>query len=320
MNKLTVSPSPHIKSSQTTKNIMWAVVWSLVPAGIAGIYIFGISSLNIIIISIFSCVFTEALFLRFRGRDPKTILDGSAVLTGLLLAYNLPPEIPFWVPVAGGAVSIILGKQIFGGLGQNVFNPALVGRAFLQISWPVYMTTWTNPRWWPDAVSSATPLAKEGSTHFTYMDILLGNRGGCIGEVCVIALIIGAAYLLAMKIISLHIPLSFIGTVGIISWVFGKDGFFKGDFIFHMLSGGLILGAFFMATDYVTSPLTKKGKIIFGIGCGLLTAIIRLRGGYPEGVCYSILFMNAAVPIIDRFTKTRKYGLTKCKPGKLSAV
>ncbi len=311
MNKLTVSPSPHIKSSQTTKKIMWTVVISLIPAGIAGVYIFGISSLNVMAFSILSCIFTEALFLKFRNRNPKVVLDGSAILTGLLLAYNLPPGTPFWIPVIGGAVSIILGKQIFGGLGQNIFNPALVGRAFLQISWPVYMTTWKNPIWWPDAISSATPLAKEAGPHFTYMDLFLGNRAGCIGEVCVIALLIGALFLLVTKIISLRIPLSFIGTVGVITWIFGKDGFFKGDFIFNILAGGIILGAFFMATDYVTSPLTKKGKIIFGIGCGVLTAIIRLRGSYPEGVCYSILFMNAAVPIIDRFTKTKKYGLIK---------
>jgi len=310
MNKLTVSSSPHIKSNQTTKNIMWTVVWSLVPAGIAGIYIFGISSLKVMILCILSCVFTEALFLKFRNRDPKTVLDGSAILTGLLLAYNLPPQIPLWIPVIGGVVSIVLGKQIFGGLGQNIFNPALVGRAFLQISWPVYMTTWKSPRWWPDAVSSATPLAKEVNVHFSYMDLFLGNRAGSLGEVCVIALIIGALFLLITKIISLHIPLSFIGTVGVITWVFGKDGFFKGDFIFNIMAGGLTLGAFFMATDYVISPLTKKGKIVFGIGCGVLTAIIRLRGSYPEGVCYAILFMNAAVPIIDRFTKTKKYGLT----------
>ncbi|OIO34730.1 MAG: hypothetical protein AUJ70_00385 [Candidatus Omnitrophica bacterium CG1_02_40_15] len=311
MNKLTVSPSPHIKSGQTAKKIMWAVVISLIPAGIAGVYIYGISSLNIIILSILSCIFTEALFLKFRNRDPKTVLDGSAILTGLLLAYNLPPGAPFWIPIVGGVVSIILGKQIFGGMGQNIFNPALVGRAFLQISWPVYMTTWKNPRWWPDAVSSATPLAKEVSSHFSYIGLFLGNHAGSLGEVCVIALLIGALFLLFTKIISLHIPLSFIGTVGVITWIFGKEGFFKGDFIFNILAGGMTLGAFFMATDYVTSPLTKKGKIIFGIGCGALTAIIRLRGGYPEGVCYSILFMNAAVPIIDRFTKTKKYGFVK---------
>lgn len=313
MNKLTVSPSPHIKSDISTKKIMWFVILSLIPSGIAGIYIYGLCSLKVIIISVLSCVIAEVIFLKFRHRDPKLILDGSAILTGLLLAYNLPPEIPFWIPLIGGAVSIILGKQIFGGLGHNIFNPALVGRAFLQISWPVYMTTWKNPRFWADAVSTATPLAKENAQVYRYMDLFLGNRGGCIGEVCVVVLLIGAAFLLVKKIISWHIPLSFIGTVAFLSWIFGKDGFFTGDFIFSVLAGGLVLGAFFMATDYVTSPLTKKGQLIFGIGCGILTVIIRLRGSYPEGVSYAILFMNAAVPIIDRFTKTRKYGFVKDK-------
>jgi electron transport complex protein RnfD len=265
----------------------------------------------VISLSIVSCILSEAVFLKFRDRDPKIALDGSAILTGLLLAYNLPPEVPFWLPVIGGTMSIVLGKQLFGGLGHNIFNPALVGRAFLQISWPVYMTTWKNPRWWPDGISSATPLAKEGTNSFAYLDIFLGNHGGCIGEVCIAMLLLGAGYLLFTKIISLHIPLSFIGTLALLTWVFGKDGFFKGDFLFHVLTGGLILGAFFMATDYVTSPLTNKGKIIFGIGCGILTVIIRLRGSYPEGVSYAILFMNVAVPIIDRFTKTRKYGYEK---------
>lgn len=316
MNKLTVSPSPHIKSGQTTKRIMWTVTLALVPAGIAGVYIFGLASLKVMAVSIISCIVTEAIFLRFRHKDPKMVLDGSAILTGLLLAYNLPPEVPFWLPLVGGAVAIILGKQIFGGLGQNIFNPALVGRAFLQISWPVYMTTWKNPRWWPDAITTATPLAKEaGYRGFSYTDLLIGNHAGCIGEVCIIALLVAALFLLFTKIISLHIPASFIATVGILTWIFGRDGFFKGDFIYHMLAGGLILAAFFMATDYVTSPLTKKGKIVFGILCGVLTVIIRLRGSYPEGVCYSILFMNAAVPIIDRFTKTKKYGLIIKKRG-----
>ena len=293
-NSFIVTPAPHIKSGVTTQKIMCMVILALLPAGLAGIYIYGFSSLNVICISILSCLLTEIFFLKFRNKDTRLVLDGSAILTGLLLAYNLPPGVPFWMPIVGGVVSIILGKQIFGGLGQNIFNPALVGRAFLQISWPVYMTIWQNPRWWPDVVSSATPLAKEVSSHFSYMDLFLGNHAGSLGEVCVIALFIGAIFLIFTKIISLHIPLSFIGTVGVITWIFGKEGFFKGDFIFNILSGGLILGAFFMATDYVTSPLTKKGRIIFGIGCGVLTAIIRLRGSYPEGVCYSILFMNAA--------------------------
>lgn len=310
-NIFTVSPAPHIKSGLTNRKIMYLVALSLLPAGLAGIYIFGLSSLRVILISILACVVSEALFLKIRNRDPRMALDGSAILTGLLLAYNLPPEIPFWIPVIGGVVSIIIGKQIFGGLGHNIFNPALVGRVFLQISWPVYMTTWKNPRWAVDAVSTATPLAKEGIASFSYMDLFLGNHGGSIGEVCILALLIGAAILFFTRIISFHIPASFIGTVMVLGWIFGGEGFFKGDFIFHLFAGGLIIGAFFMATDYVTRPLTKKGKIIFGIGCGVLTILIRLKGGYPEGVSYAILFMNAVVPIIDRYTKTRKFGLIK---------
>lgn len=307
----TVSPAPHIKSGLSSRKIMYLVALSLLPAGIAGVYIFGLSSLKVIALSILACIASEAVFLKLRNKDPMVALDGSAILTGLLLAYNLPPEIPFWIPVIGGVVSIIIGKQIFGGLGHNIFNPALVGRVFLQISWPVYMTTWKNPRWAVDAVSTATPLAREGAASFSYMDLFLGNHGGCMGEVCILALLLGAAVLLFTKIISLHIPASFIGTVMLFGWIFGGEGFFKGDFIFHLLTGGLVLGAFFMATDYVTRPLTKKGKVIFGIGCGLLTILIRLRGGYPEGVSYAILFMNAVVPMIDRYTKTRKYGFVQ---------
>lgn len=310
-NIFTVSSAPHIKSDQTAQKIMYMVIAALLPAGLAGIYIFGLCSLKVMLISIVSCVLSEAIFLRLRNKGPRTALDGSALLTGLLLAYNLPPELPFWIPAVGGAVSIILGKQLFGGLGHNIFNPALIGRAFLQISWPVYMTTWKNPRWALDAVSTATPLAKEGARGFTYMELFLGNHGGCIGEVCVVLLLIGAAFLVFTKVISLHVPLSFIGTAMILTWIFGGDGFFTGDFMFHLLAGGLVLGAFFMATDYVTGPLTKKGKIVFGIGCGILTVIIRLKGGYPEGVSYAILFMNATVPLIDRYTKTRTYGTVK---------
>lgn len=307
-SNLTVSSAPHIKSSLNTQKIMYLVILALIPSGIAGVFIFGLSSLKVIAICIASCVFSEVVFLRLRKKDPRIIFDGSAILTGLLLAYNLPPEIPAWIPFIGGVVSIVIGKQIFGGLGHNIFNPALVGRVFLQISWPVYMTTWSNPRWALDAVSTATPLAKEGARSFSYIDLFLGNHGGCIGEVCIAALLIGALLLICTNIISFHIPASFIGTVMIFAWIFGGDGFFKGDFIFHLLSGGLVLGAFFMATDYVTCPLTKKGKLIFGAGCGLLTILIRFKGAYPEGVSYAILFMNAMVPMIDRYTKTRTYG------------
>jgi len=306
-----VSPAPHIKSNLSSRKIMYLVMLALLPAGIAGIYIYGLCSLKVILISMASCVLWELLFLKFRHKDPRIVLDGSALLTGLLLAYNLPPEVPFWIPVVGAWASIILGKQLFGGLGHNIFNPALVGRVFLQISWPVYMTTWKNPRWALDSVSTATPLAKEGAGSFSYIDLFLGNHGGCIGEVCILALLIGALFLIFTNVISFHTPLSFIGTVMVLAWIFGGEGIFKGDPIFHLLAGGLILGAFFMATDYVTSPLTRRGKIIFGIGCGLLTILIRLKGGYPEGVSYAILFMNAMVPMIDRYTKTRKYGLVK---------
>ncbi|MFH1782159.1 MAG: RnfABCDGE type electron transport complex subunit D [Candidatus Omnitrophota bacterium] len=311
IDNLTVSQAPHIRSRLTTRGIMYLVILALLPSGIAGVYIYGASTLKVILFSIFACMVSEAIFLKARKKDMKALLDGSALLTGLLLAYNLPPEMPLWLPVVGGVVSIAIGKQIFGGLGHNIFNPALVGRVFLQISWPVYMTTWKNPRWMVDAVSTATPLAKESSQTFSYIELFLGNHGGCIGEVCILALLIGALFLIFTNIISYHIPLSFIGTTLIITWVFGGEGLFKGDFIFHLLTGGLVLGAFFMATDYVTGPLTRKGKIIFGIGCGLLTALIRLRGSYPEGVSYSILFMNAVVPLIDRYTKTKKYGFIK---------
>jgi electron transport complex protein RnfD len=246
------------------------------------------------------------------------LFDGSAFLTGLLLAYNLPPNVPLWLPVVGSFFAIAIGKQVFGGLGQNIFNPALVGRVFLMASWPKYMTGFTTaPKFFArgvnyEAVSSATPLAliKKGVAieNISYLDLFLGKRGGCIGEVCIVALLAGALFLFLKGYISWHIPLSYIGTLGLFTWIFGQKGFFSGDWLFHILSGGLILGAFFMATDYVTSPLTGKGQIIFGLGCGLITVVIRIWGGYPEGVSYAILMMNAATPIIDRYTKNRIYG------------
>jgi electron transport complex protein RnfD len=289
---------------------MWLVVLSLVPAGIAGVVIFGLSALGVIALGIASAVFAEALLEALTKRK-ITILDGSAFLTGLLLTYNLPPNVPFWLPIAGSVFSIAVGKHVFGGLGQNIFNPALVGRVFLMASWPRYMTSFTRPLAY-DAVTQATPLAalKEGKSleGISHLDLFLGLRGGCIGEVCIVALLAGALFLLVMGYISWHTPLSFILTTAAITFVFGPDGLFSGNWVFQILTGGLVLGAFFMATDYVTSPLTRKGQIIFGIGCGLITAVIRLWGGYPEGVSYAILMMNAATPVIDRFTKTRVYG------------
>ena len=307
---LLVNTSPHLHKKESVSRIMWMVVFSLIPAGIAGVYIFGLGALQAIILGVAAAVVTE-IVLQLATKKKITVFDGSAVLTGLLLAYNLPPNVPFWLPIIGSVFSIAIGKQIFGGLGQNIFNPALVGRVFLMASWPKYMTTFSKPLNY-DAITSATPLAilNEGGVleNISYLDLFLGNRGGCIGEVCILALIIGAVFLLIRGYISWHIPVSYIATTGLFVYLFGAKVFFTGDWLFHLLSGGLILGAFFMATDYVTSPLTAKGQIVFGIGCGLLTAVIRLWGGYPEGVSYAILIMNAATPIIDRYTKPRIYG------------
>ena len=305
---LIVGTSPHLHKEESVSKIMWMVVLSLIPAGIAGVFIFGRSALWVIILAVFSALVTEAAIQKFRKRK-ITVLDGSAVLTGILLAYNLPPRVPFWLPIVGSFFAIAIGKQIFGGLGQNIFNPALAGRVFLMASWPKYMTAFSKPF---DAVTSATPLAmiKEGKglEAVSYLDLFLGKRGGCIGEVCILALLLGALFLFWRGYISWHIPVTYIFTAGLMSYIFGTKGFFAGDWLFHVLSGGLVLGAFFMATDYVTSPLTRKGQIVFGVGCGLITAVIRLWGGYAEGVSYAILIMNAAAPIIDRFTKTRVYG------------
>ncbi len=311
---LQINASPHIKSPASIQKIMWAVVAALIPAGIAGVYIFGIHSLYVIATSVISAFLTE-LIVQKLAKKPLTYTDGSAVLTGLLLAYNLPPSAPLWMAGVAAVFAIAIVKQTFGGLGRNIFNPALAGRAFCMASWPIFMTRWTNPRWFPDTISSATPLAVKKSLeitagtayHATYLDLFLGNRPGCIGEVCVAALLVGALFLLIKGYIKLHIPLSYIGTTAILSWLLmGKP--FQADMLFYVLSGGLILGAFFMATDYVTSPVTSKGKIAFGIGCGILTVAIRKWGGYPEGVSYSILIMNSATPIIDRFTKPARFG------------
>lgn len=309
-DRLTVSFSPHLHKEESISRIMWMVVISLLPAAAAAVLIFGISALWVIILGTISALATEAL-LQILTKRKVTVLDGSAFLTGLLLAYNLPPKTPFWLPIVGSFFAIAIGKQVFGGLGQNIFNPALVGRVFLMASWPKFMTTFTLPLRY-DAVTSATPLAvlKEGKIleSLSYLDLFLGKRGGCLGEVCVLALLLGALFLFIRGYISWHIPVTYIITVGLFTYIFGPKGLLSGDWLFHILSGGLILGAFFMATDCVTSPLTRKGQIIFGLGCGIITSVIRLWGGYPEGVSYAILMMNAATPIIDRYTKTRVYG------------
>lgn len=309
-NNLIVSGSPHIHKQESVSRIMWTVVLSIIPAGVAGVIIFGLDALWVTLVAVTAAVLTETIF-EVWTKKKITVMDGSAVITGILLAYNLPSNVPLWLPIVGAVFSIAIGKQVFGGLGQNIFNPALVGRVFLMASWPKYMTTFVKPFSY-DAITSATPLAvlKEGKIleHISYLDLFLGKRGGCIGEVCILALLIGAAILLYKGYISWHIPATYILTTAIFTYIFGAKQLFHGDWLFHILSGGLILGAFFMATDYVATPLTSKGQIIFGVGCGLLTAIIRLWGGYPEGASYAILMMNAATPFIDRYTKSRIYG------------
>ncbi len=305
-NKLLVSASPHISAGESSARIMWAVFLSLLPAGIAGVAIFGWNALRVILVSVAVALLAEALIQKLR-RVEITIGDGSAALTGLLLAYCLPSSVPLWLAAAGSVFAIAIGKQAFGGLGQNIFNPALVGRAFLLAAWPTQMTTWVKPGQVFDALTGATPLAS-AFAGVSYWDLLVGNRGGCIGEVGILALLAGGLLLLILGYISWQIPFSFIATVGIFTWIFGAEAPFSGEWLFHILSGGLILGALFMATDYVTSPLTNKGKLIFGFGCGVFTAVIRIWGGYPEGVCYAILLMNAATPLIDRYTRPRRFG------------
>jgi electron transport complex protein RnfD len=324
---LIVSVSPHIKIDETTSRIMWTVSLSLLPAMIMSVYFFGPRAFFVTALCIISAVLSEYLFQKGLKRSIN-INDGSAFLTGLLLGMNLPPALPFYIPIVGSVVAIVITKQLFGGLGFNIFNPALIGRAFVLISWPRAMTTWSEPTAAfvaLDAKTTATPLGmlKEegigkllevfGDKINLYTQLLIGHRGGCIGETSVIALLIGAAFLLYKGYITWHIPISFLGTAAILAWVFGGKGtgLFTGDPILHLLSGGLVLGAFFMATDYVTSPSLRKGQIIFGIGCGAITMLIRLKGGYPEGVMFAILLMNCFAPLIDRSLKAKPFGTMK---------
>jgi len=310
---LLVSSSPHLRDKDTTRRIMIDVCIALAPASIFGIYYFGARAVLVLLVTVLSCVVSEYITRKLMKRE-STIGDFSAVVTGVLLALNLPPTIPLWIAAVGGAVAIVIVKQLFGGIGQNFMNPALGARVFLLIAYTQSMTKWVIPGQ-PDAVSSATPLAliKKGKEAVegvlpNYWDLFIGNIGGCIGETSVLALLIGAAYLFYRRIITPEIPLTFIGTVALLTWVFGGDSLFAGNALYHILSGGLILGAFFMATDYSSSPVTSKGKIIMGIGCGLITAVIRLYANYPEGVSFAIILMNVIVPLIDRYTIPRSFG------------
>ena len=298
--QLTVTPNPHIKDSTSVDEIMWTVVYALIPAVLAATYFFGFRALLVVAVSILGAVLTEYVFLKIRKKE-MVINDGSAVLTGLLLALTLPPSIPLWTAFFGSVVAIGLGKQVFGGLGYNVFNPALIGRAFLTASYPVLMTTWTV-----DGVSTATPLSQiAGGEAIRIWNLFIGNSGGSLGETSALALLLGAAYLIYRGFINWRIPAGMISTVIIVTFLAGANP------VVHLFAGSLILGAFYMATDMVTSPVTKRARWVFGIGAGLLVAIIRLWGGYPEGVMYSILFMNTTVPLLDRYLKPRTLGVVK---------
>lgn len=323
---LIVSVSPHIKDAETTERIMWNVSLSLLPAVLTGAYFFGPGAVFTVILSILSAVLSEYIFLKAMKKK-VVVLDGSAFLTGLLLGLNLPPSVPFFIPVIGAIVAVIITKQLFGGLGYNIFNPALIGRAFLLVSFPRLMTVWNEPTaafLHLDARTTATPLGilkEEGITKLIevfgdkwnlYSQLLFGHRGGCIGETSVLALLIGAAFLMHRKYITWHIPIPFLGTAALIAWIFGgQEGLFTGDPLLHLMTGGLMLGAFFMATDYVTSPSVRNGQILFGTGCGFLTMLIRLKGGYPEGVMFAILIMNCFSPLIDRGFRTKVFGAVK---------
>lgn len=305
MDKYIMSSSPHVRSSESTARIMRDVMIALLPATAFGVYIFGLNALFVVLVSVAAAVAAEAVLQKLMHKK-VTVSDSSAAVTGLLLALNLPPAVPIWIPILGSVFAIAIVKQCFGGLGHNFINPALAARAFLLVSWPTAMTTWT----FPDAVSSATPLAalKLGGTLASYSDMFIGNIGGCIGETSAIALIIGGLYLIARRVIDPRIPVVYIGTVALFTWVAGPTGLFTGDALYHVLGGGLMLGAFFMATDYTTSPMSATGKLVFATGCGVLTSVIRLWGGYPEGVSYSILLMNLVVPLIDKAFVPKRFG------------
>ena len=320
MANFVVSGTPHVRSKESIQSIMRDVIIALIPATAMGIYFFGIPALILIAVSIVACVFFEWLYQKLMKKT-VTISDLSAVVTGLLLAMNLPASAPIWVPIVGAAFAIIFAKQLFGGLGQNFINPALAGRAFLLASYPTEMTTWTAPVGFSgaDAVAVATPLAtlKTGAMpDASLTDVILGtNIGGCIGETCAVALIIGGIYLLVKHVISWRIPVLYILTVFVLTAAIGRKGLRVP--VYEIFTGGLMLGAFFMATDYASSPVTPKGQIIFAIGCGIITTLIRIFGGYPEGVSYSILIMNLAVPLIERFTEPKIFGaLPKVKEAK----
>jgi Na+-translocating ferredoxin:NAD+ oxidoreductase subunit D len=325
-NLLTVSPSPHVSTTQSVKKLMYGVVLSLVPAFLVSVYLFGAGALVVTLVSIASCVFFESAIQRYILKTDVRITDGSAIVTGMLLAFNLPSNIPWWMIVIGALFAIGVGKMTYGGLGNNPFNPALVGRVFLLISFPVQMTSWPLPLvsrlHYTDAVTGATPLGmlKEAVRNGEavpevmkqlpdHMQLFLGQMGGSLGEVSAVALLLGFAWLLYKKIITWHIPVFMVATVYLftgILWLIDPSK--NASPLFHILTGGLLLGAIYMATDLVTSPMTKPGMILFAIGIGIITVVIRVFGAYPEGVSFAILIMNAFVPLINKYIKPARFG------------
>ena len=324
MNKFIISPSPHAYSEESVPRLMYGVIISLLPVLGVSVFYFGIGMIIVTTVSIFSCILFEYLIQKYVMKVKPTHLDGSALLTGLLLAFCLPANIPFWIVMIGALAAVGIGKMTFGGLGNNIFNPALVGRVFLFISFPVAMTAWPEPGQWmqyTDALTGATPLGlmKEGLATKTVSEIMpdvpillnlfMGKMVGSAGEVSALALLIGMIYMMYRKIISWHIPLTILGTVFIftgILWLVNPDRF--ADPLFHLLTGGLMLGAIYMATDYVTSPMTGKGMVIYGVGIGIVTVLIRIFGAYPEGVQFAILIFNGFTPLINKYVKPKRFG------------
>ena len=305
-NMLHVSSSPHVRDKVTTKNLMFDVVIALIPATVWGVYQFGLYALAVVVATIAACVLSEYVWEKGMGK-PITIADASAVVTGIILALNMPPEIPIWMPMLGGVFAIIVVKQLFGGLGQNFMNPALAARCFLLISFAGNMNNFSSAKLGFDSVSGATPLAAmRAGSQVDLAAMVVGKIPGTIGEVSVIALLIGAVYMIVRKVISPRIPLIYIGTVAVFVFIFG--GFDVTYTVNQICAGGLIFGAFFMATDYVTSPITKKGQVVFGILLGLLTGIFRLWGGSPEGVSYAIILSNLCMPMIEKMTLPKAFG------------
>ncbi len=323
MNKLTVSLSPHVHGGDSVKKNMYGVCVALIPALLCSFYFFGLGAIAVTAVSVASCVFFEWAIGKYMLKDPKpTVTDGSAIITGVLLALNLPSNIPLWMVVVGALFAIGVVKMTFGGLGCNIFNPALAGRAFLLISFPVQMTTWPAPGQGfltVDGETGATPLAlisqilkgDAGKINElpSSLDMLIGNTGGCLGEVSAIAIIIGLVYMLAKKIITWHIPVSILATVFVFSGLMhlvNPTTYVSPEY--ELLTGGLLLGSVFMATDYVTSPMTKKGQLIYGVAIGFLTVVIRNWGAYPEGMSFAILIMNAFTPLINNYCKPKRFG------------